>query len=66
MPHRVCRSAEGYYFLLDCPGQVELFTLHDSLLAMLGVMDKQWHFRWVAPHLQRREREREMCYNLFT
>jgi len=24
---------------------VELFTLHDSLLAILAVMDKQWHFR---------------------
>ena len=36
---------EGYYFLLDCPGQVELFTLHDSLLAILVAMDKQWHFR---------------------
>ena len=24
---------------------MELFTLHDSLLAILAVMDKQWHFR---------------------
>ena len=32
--------------LFDCPGQVELFTLHDSLLAILAVMNKQWHFRW--------------------
>jgi len=37
--------AEGCYLLFDCPGQVELFTLHDSLLTILAVMDKQWHFR---------------------
>ena len=37
--------ADGCYLLFDCPGQVELFTLHDSLLAILAVMDKQWHFR---------------------
>ena len=39
---------EGYYFLMDCPGQVELFTLHDSLLAILGALDKQSHFRCAA------------------
>lgn len=48
--------AEGYYFLMDCPGQVELFTLHDSLLAILGVMDKQWHFRCARPAAAQRVR----------
>jgi hypothetical protein len=38
-------NAEGCYLLFDFPGQVELFTLHDSLLAILTVMDKQWHLR---------------------
>ena len=45
--------AEGCYLLFDCPGQVELFTLHDSLLAILAVMDKQWHLR-CAPVVPRR------------
>ncbi len=37
--------AEGCYFLMDCPGQVELFTLHDSLLNLVQTMTNKWHVR---------------------
>ncbi len=38
--------AEGCYLIFDCPGQVELFTLHDALLKILKVMTDDWHLRW--------------------
>lgn len=37
--------AENCYFLIDCPGQVELFTMHNSLLAILTALDRKLHFR---------------------
>ena len=40
-----CCCAEGCYFLMDCPGQVELFTLHDSLLNIVQTMTDRWHVR---------------------
>ncbi len=30
---------------MDCPGQVELFTLHDSLLNIVQTMTNKWHVR---------------------
>ena len=30
---------------MDCPGQVELFTLHDSLLSIVQTMTDKWHVR---------------------
>ena len=44
-------SAEGCYFLIDCPGQVELFTLHESLLHIVQVMTNKWHIRCAAKAL---------------
>lgn len=38
-------SAEDCYLLFDCPGQVELFTLHDALNKILRVMTDDWHLR---------------------
>ena len=31
---------------MDCPGQVELFTLHKSLLNIVQIMTDEWHMRW--------------------
>lgn len=42
--------AEGCYLLFDCPGQVELFTLHDALNKMLKVMTDDWNLRCRPPH----------------
>lgn len=42
---------ENCYFLIDCPGQVELFTMHNSLLAILTALDRKLHFRLAAVHL---------------
>lgn len=39
--------AEDCYLLFDCPGQVELFMLHDALNKILKVMTDDWHLRWV-------------------
>jgi len=33
------------YVLFDCPGQVELFTHHDSLKRILRKMEKKLDFR---------------------
>jgi hypothetical protein len=37
--------AEGCYFILDCPGQVELFTLHESLQSIVQTLTNRWHIR---------------------
>jgi GPN-loop GTPase len=42
-------AAEGCYLLFDCPGQVELFTLHDALTKMLKVMTDEWNLRCQVP-----------------
>lgn len=44
-------ETEGAYVIFDCPGQVELFTLHDALLKILKVMTDEWHYRLTAVHL---------------
>lgn len=44
-------SAEGCYILIDCPGQVELFTLHESLPHIVQVMTNKWHIRCAAKAL---------------
>eukprot|EP00794_Sanderia_malayensis_P000159 gene159-771_t len=40
----------GYYFLFDCPGQVELYTHHDSVKKIFKFLEKN-DFRLVAVHL---------------
>ena len=42
---------EDYYFVIDCPGQVELFTNHASLRNMLGTLMSKHDFRLVTVHL---------------
>ncbi|KAK9844007.1 hypothetical protein WJX81_001766 [Elliptochloris bilobata] len=44
-------EAEGYYILFDCPGQVELFTLHSSLKNVVTTLTDCWHYRLVAVSL---------------
>eukprot|EP00112_Aurelia_sp_Birch-Aquarium-sp1_P001554 Seg1167.11 transcript_id=Seg1167.11/GoldUCD/mRNA.D3Y31 product="GPN-loop GTPase 2" protein_id=Seg1167.11/GoldUCD/D3Y31 len=41
---------DGYYFLFDCPGQVELYTHHDSVKKIFKFLEKN-NFRLVAVHL---------------
>ncbi|GBF89287.1 GPN-loop GTPase [Raphidocelis subcapitata] len=43
-------EAEGAYFIFDCPGQVELFTQHDSLRRVLAALAARGH-RLAAVHL---------------
>uniref|UniRef100_A0A672K7T4 GPN-loop GTPase 2 n=2 Tax=Sinocyclocheilus grahami TaxID=75366 RepID=A0A672K7T4_SINGR len=40
----------GYYFLFDCPGQVELYTHHNSVKNIFAQLSK-WNFRLTAVHL---------------
>ena len=48
-PERVCwNAAEGCYILFDCPGQVELFTLHGSLKNVVSTIMDKWHYRCPA------------------
>eukprot|EP00803_Ostreobium_quekettii_P003287 evm.model.scf_241.9 EVM.evm.TU.scf_241.9 scf_241:108977-111855(-) len=42
---------EDCYFLFDCPGQVELFTLHESLRGIVRHLTGKSHYRLAAVHL---------------
>lgn len=39
------------YFVFDFPGQVELFTNHESVYNLIKELEKKLHFRLVAVHL---------------
>lgn len=39
------------YIIFDCPGQVELFTLHQNMKNIIQEMTAQWDYRLVAVHL---------------
>jgi hypothetical protein len=39
---------DGCYFLLDCPGQVELFTLHNAMQNIIQTLTNEWHIRCAA------------------
>jgi GTPase SAR1 family protein len=43
-------QAEGFYVLLDCPGQVELYTHHPSMGRVLAAMSR-WNCRLTVVHL---------------
>jgi GTPase SAR1 family protein len=43
--------AEGEYLVIDCPGQAELYTTHDSLSQLLVPLCKALDLRLVALHL---------------
>lgn len=42
---------DEFYFILDCPGQVELYTNHDSLRNILNLLARKYDFRLVTVHL---------------
>ncbi|NWT20615.1 GPN2 GTPase, partial [Vireo altiloquus] len=44
------QALRGHYILFDCPGQVELYTHHESLKNVFGQLAK-WNFRLAAVHL---------------
>lgn len=44
------KELKGHYFLFDCPGQVELYTHHQSVRNVVRQLEK-WDFRLAAVHL---------------
>ncbi len=68
MPHaaRLCRSLSlmllccfapaDAYFLFDLPGQVELYTHHQSLRHIVDKMTQSWDLKVRHPHSTTRER----------
>jgi len=42
---------EDCYVIIDCPGQVELYTHHQSMRNIFKCLEKQCHFRLAAIHL---------------
>jgi hypothetical protein len=44
-------AASGHFFLFDCPGQVELFTLAGALRRVVAALTDEWHYRLVAVQL---------------
>lgn len=42
---------EHAYFLLDCPGQVELYTHHNAMKAIVETMQQEWNARLVCVNL---------------
>lgn len=49
-PH-LTEGEEERYFVIDCPGQVELFTNHAALRNILGKLMQRHDFRLVTVHL---------------
>ena len=45
-------AVEGHdYFIFDCPGQLELFNVHESLRNVIHTMMNEWHYRLCTVHL---------------
>jgi len=44
-------STDHVYFLFDFPGQVELYTHHQSVARLLETLTTKWNFRLTAVHL---------------
>lgn len=42
---------EGHYLLFDCPGQVELYTHHDSMRNIFSRLTADWKHRLAVVHL---------------
>ncbi|GAX82581.1 hypothetical protein CEUSTIGMA_g10007.t1 [Chlamydomonas eustigma] len=42
---------ENYFIVMDLPGQVELFMMHDSLKKILSVFADKWNYRLTAIQL---------------
>lgn len=48
----------GTYILFDCPGQVELFNLHDSLRSVIAWLTDKLHIRCALRFVQPSRRSR--------
>lgn len=44
-------GGKDVYFLFDFPGQVELYTHHNSVTRLLEILTMKWDFRLTAVHL---------------
>lgn len=44
-------AAQGHYFLFDCPGQVELFTLHSGMKRVITTLSETWNYRLAVVQL---------------
>jgi len=44
-------GGEDVYFLFDFPGQVELYTHHNSVAKLLETLTAKWNYRLTAVHL---------------
>ena len=42
---------DTHYFIFDCPGQLELFNVHESLRNVIHTMMNEWHYRLCTVHL---------------
>eukprot|EP01025_Chloroclados_australasicus_P046988 TRINITY_DN52082_c0_g1_i1.p1 TRINITY_DN52082_c0_g1~~TRINITY_DN52082_c0_g1_i1.p1 ORF type:complete len:289 (-),score=27.04 TRINITY_DN52082_c0_g1_i1:1439-2305(-) len=42
---------DQHYLLFDCPGQVELITLHKGFHDMIEIMTRKWDLRLAAVHM---------------
>jgi hypothetical protein len=45
--------ASGTYLLVDCPGQVELFNVHDALFKVVSFLTDKLHIRCALEHVDR-------------
>lgn len=42
---------DTHYIIFDCPGQLELFNVHESLRNVLHMMTNEWHYRVCTVYL---------------
>ncbi|KAI9208539.1 uncharacterized protein BJ171DRAFT_438055 [Polychytrium aggregatum] len=45
------QTLDGKYIIIDCPGQVEIFTNHPSMRNIIDVLSRQHDYRLCAVHL---------------
>ena len=47
----ISKLPQQTYLLFDCPGQVELYTHHDSVMNLVGHLTQKLDYRFTAVHL---------------
>jgi GPN-loop GTPase len=45
------RPYENHWILFDCPGQIELYTVHPSMKKIFTLMTEEWKWRTTCIHL---------------
>ncbi|KAL0488406.1 GPN-loop GTPase [Acrasis kona] len=48
---RIKEIGDDVYLLFDCPGQIELFTHHETLKDLCDTISNEWNYRMAAVHL---------------